>query len=468
MECKDAGMIDRNGSVSLQGIDLRDAQLNRCLLSGFPSENGIDFRNANLMGGNLRYSTLDYSILNDANFQISQLQDSSIRNGQIINTDMSHASLERADLSNSNLEQAIFIFSNLEDASLKNTNLLQTDLSMAKLSRTDLSGAEPWNAKLYPDHISPLLGDDDYKQKRTSISSISQLIDVCNSLQSAYSYTTIYFRGESSNQWKLTPSVMRSDFNDEKFPYRANESEMLTELMTRRPNDFQHARSALDELVIAQHHGLPTRLLDITRNPLVALFWACNDDNPAISGQLHVFTVPSQLIKPYNSDTISMIANFTKLPSAYQHTLLGKKREDIRDIGPYPYGPINYNQILTRLCQLIQKEKSSFENRIDPRNFFQVFVVEPQNSFERIRAQSGAFLISAFHERFEKCQVLKWNSGIPIYNHYMWEILKEDKIKIRQELALLNITRETLLPGLDESARSIVAQYSLDRNDTVI
>ena len=69
---------------------------------------------------------------------------------------------------------------------------------------------------------------------------------------------------------------------------------------------------------------------------------------------------------------------------------------------------------------MIKEEKPHFKEEIDPRDYFRVFVVEPQQSFERIRAQSGAFLISAFHERFKCSEVLNRNPGIPIYGHSMF------------------------------------------------
>ena len=113
----------------------------------------------------------------------------------------------------------------------------------------------------------------------------------------------------------------------------------------------------------------------------------------------------------------------------------------------------------SRLYAIIRQENPYFEEKIDFRDLYRVFVVEPQRMFERLTAQSGAFLVSAFHERFEREEVLNWNSGVPMYAHHILTIPEVKKGSLLDELRLLNVTSEVLLPSIDEAARAVNEQY---------
>ena len=274
------------------------------------------------------------------------------------------------------------------------------------------------------------------------ISSIADFLKTIEELQHQHPNEVLYFRGESRDIWPLRPSIMREGL-------ATFESEMLTELITRRPDEFSRRDLAISDWVLAQHHGLQTRFLDVTRNPLVALFHACIRafDETA---RLHIFTIRRELIKPFNSDSVSIIANFAKLPHLEQNMLLSTIAAQAE---------LEYITALRRLYQLIRGEKPYFEERIAIGDLFRVFVIEPQQSSERIRAQSGAFLASAYHQRFEREEVLRLNDGIPVYAHYTATDPADSKETILRELGLLNITRESLFPGLDESAEAITEAY---------
>ena len=48
-----------------------------------------------------------------------------------------------------------------------------------------------------------------------------------------------------------------------------------------------------------------------------------------------MFAVPRSLVKPFNSDTVSVITNFASLRRSEQNLLLGKTEEETKgDIGP--------------------------------------------------------------------------------------------------------------------------------------
>ena len=373
------------------------------------------------------------------------------------------ATLSGATLSPANLANASFRGATLVGTGLNFSNLTGADLSYAKVDQADMRNADLtgvvlkdtviWKARLYEQNRS----HEPYQLKHCHIKTVSAFLDMVGEIEEHYQSQRggfrLYFRGECRCGWPLSPSILRGSL-------AGYESDMLVELASRRPEEFKGLSSALEQWVLGQHHGLSTRFLDVTRNPLVALFNACggSEDDPARfkdeAGRLHVFAVPQSLVKPFTSDTISVIANFAKLSKGYQKTLLYEEIPGVIQLGIY-------STAMQRLYQFIRQEKPYFEERIDPRHLYQIFVVEPQQSSERLRAQSGAFLVSAFHDRFEQDKILEYQiEGLPMYDHYELSVPADHKHSITNSLRMLNITQETLFPGLDSSAAAITRHYS--------
>ena len=519
-EFQEAGKLDGEGKLPLQGINLHGANLERvgaknanleganlfraCLRGA--SLDRANLKRVKLCGASLEYAALDEATLDYADLSGAQLQDAWLIQASLKGAELHHANAERAHLEQADLESAdlsharlegaflksaklpsarlrytklqnacldkadltnVYLFgadltqttfqdANLSGANLGGTTLKNTDfqnanltdaiLERAKFDNAYLAGTTPWKSILFQ---QTNITAAQREERQEPIKSIEDLLIEIRRLQRLHGTATLYFRGEAQCQWSLRPSVMRSRIS------RA-EGNMLTDLISRRPEEFNSTNSALAQWVLAQHHGLRTRFLDITRNPLVALYYACEEGGEREeNGHLHIFAVPKTLVKPFNSDTIALIANFAKLSRAEQDVILGKGTCSCHSPGR-SFSSLDYQTALRQLYQLIRAEKPNFQDRIDPRDLYKVFVVEPQQTPERIRAQSGAFLASAFHERFERGSILEWNERIPVYAHYQLTLKGTQKPEIRKDLRLMNVSQETLFPGLDTSAKAVL------------
>lgn len=119
--------------------------------------------------------------------------------------------------------------------------------------------------------------------------------------------TASFYRGHADKDWKLIPSILRTPNG----PWV--EHRLFREMVAHEPQSFSECRSALDHLVQMQHYGLPTRLLDVTMNPLVALYFACEEATPhPVDGAVYHLAVPEKKVKHYDSDTVSVLANLAK------------------------------------------------------------------------------------------------------------------------------------------------------------
>lgn len=111
------------------------------------------------------------------------------------------------------------------------------------------------------------------------------------------------YRGESDAKWKLKPSIMRGVRSEA-------ENHIFSELMLEAPAEFSNDKAMFDKLVRAPHYGLPTRLLDVSLNPLVGLYFACNEEqHHDKDGTVRVFDFIDKRVKFADSDTISLICN---------------------------------------------------------------------------------------------------------------------------------------------------------------
>ncbi|MCS0027074.1 FRG domain-containing protein [Vibrio alginolyticus] len=113
------------------------------------------------------------------------------------------------------------------------------------------------------------------------ITKLSDFHDLVQSLNSTHPI----FRGLKSSKYELISTIGRSYLKNEEYVARGvydykvtKETEMaaLSEFK-RRASPYLNTTidSEWELLALAQHHGLPTRLLDWSRNPLVAVYFAC-------------------------------------------------------------------------------------------------------------------------------------------------------------------------------------------------
>lgn len=253
------------------------------------------------------------------------------------------------------------------------------------------------------------------------------------------------YRGHKSEEYDILPSILRSTEGV------VQERRVFQELLSTSSSEFMNDVSTFQKLVRAQHYGLPTRLLDVTLNPLVALYFATESLNSdemvnsehSLNGQVLAFKVPWASVKYADSDAVSCIANL-----AY---MTAEERWELRRLGDLDTISYNKNPIVDRLHQFIRAEKPGFRPLIEPKEIRNTYFVNPRDSNSRIIAQAGKFLIYGERVGYDNIE--------EDFDVARFQIANSAKAVIREQLDQLSINGRTLFPEVESVAKYIKAKF---------
>lgn len=230
------------------------------------------------------------------------------------------------------------------------------------------------------------------------------------------------FRGQLSTEWELVNAIERTDFIH---LYKGVEFDFLSEFQRGARNYLQKdemPEHLIEWLALMQHHGAPTRLLDLSKSPFIAAFFAFEQCQES------------------NSNTAIWAININFLKSKATELLAQ-----------------HFSDVMEETQNLVNEKL--FEKIFYANKYSLVFPVEPFRMNRRYSLQQSVFVSTgnSYEPFMQQLSFLKDNSSKAVIKIELPAGIQKEVLR---DLQRMNLNRASLFPDLDGYAASLRLRYN--------
>ena len=293
-----------------------------------------------------------------------------------------------------------------------------------------------------------IFNKDEMENYGIEITSVSSFIGEVNRLKDDLygSNEELFFRGQKTDFWDVIPSIFRGNF-------LSVEHTLMQVPLLKAPYEFISINNDFEIMTKYQHYGMCTRLLDLTTNPLVALYFACeeygdvcykgieDEENTKTQEANGVIFLNKKYSVSTNEINIKVISSLSQIDLSNDNTLESILRK------------LTERQAISKELEERWKSKEHFEEFI---NIIQNnYIVIPPYNNERLSRQCGMFLLAGcfnfvYTESIRESSIEKGYKDLrDEFDRKFFYIPGEKKKEILEELDTYNINEATLFPELE-------------------